>query len=124
VQQKYFSRLSTGKLILWCYLLWYAVTVVHYFDPNPRIWINSIGISLIIGFALLLSVSNGQSWMANKWQTARLFIMPFCVSSFSSLIKGQNYITIFPTDKSVLTQSIGVCVIFVTLVGANKYFNK
>lgn len=120
----YFSQLSVGKLVLWCYLLWYLVTVFHYFDPNPRIWINSIGVSIIIGFALLLSVSSGQSWHENKWQTARLFIMPFCVSSFSSLIKGQNYITIFPTDLAILFQSIAICLVFILAVIAIKYFSK
>ena len=54
---KYFSNLATGKLVLWCYLVWYLATVVALFDPSPWLWINSLGISLIIGLALQLSVS-------------------------------------------------------------------
>ena len=34
---------------------------------------------------------------SNRWQTFRLFLMPFCVSSFSALIKGQGYILILPS---------------------------
>ena len=54
----YLAKLETGKLVLWCYLIWYLVTLVFYFDPSPAIWINSIGISVIIGIALLLSVGS------------------------------------------------------------------
>ena len=34
---KYFARLQTPKIILWCYLLWYLATVWFNFDPNPEI---------------------------------------------------------------------------------------
>jgi hypothetical protein len=112
----YLANLSKGKTILWCYLIWYSVTTVFYFDPSPRIWLNSVGISVIIGIALLLSVSNGSSIKENKWQTFRLFLMPFCVSSFSSLIKGQGYVLIFPPNFFVLALSFGLCGLFVSLV--------
>lgn len=116
----YLATLSKGKIILWCYLIWYLVTAFFYFDPSPRIWLNSLGISVIIGIALLLSVSNGPSIKGNikenKWQTFRLFLMPFCVSSFSSLIKGQGYVLIFPPDLFVLWLSLALCFIFVSIV--------
>ena len=44
----YLAKLETGKLILWCYLIWCLVTLCFYFDPSPAIWLNSIGISAII----------------------------------------------------------------------------
>lgn len=121
---KYLASLSNGKMILWCYLIWYLVTAIFYFDPSPRLWLNSLGISVIIGIALLLSVSNGSSIKENKWQTARLFLMPFCVSSFSSLIKGQGYVLIFPPSVLVLFVSVGLCIVFVALVMFLKVSNE
>jgi hypothetical protein len=99
-------------MVLWCYLIWYVVTVVHHFDPSPRIWLNSLGISAVIGTALLLSLSGGR----NPWETFRLFLMPFCVSSFSSLIKGQGFILVVPPRLSELTVSLTACAGFLAIV--------
>lgn len=102
---RYLSNLSNGRLILWCYFIWYAVVLVRYFDPSLRLWLTSCGLSLIIGFALFISTTAASK---NKvklefWQTARLFIMPFCVSSFSALVKGRGFVLIFsPKPKEIL----------------------
>jgi hypothetical protein len=113
---RYLAGLSNGKLALWCYLIWWASTVVHHFDPSPSIWLNSVGISAIIGIALILSVWGMSQAAKDRWQTFRLFAMPFCVSSFSSLIKGQGFILVFPPSASELAASIGLCVVFIALV--------
>lgn len=121
---RYFSSLSTSKTILWCYLIWYLVTVVNHFDASPAIWLNSAGISAVIGVALLLSVSNSNAGKADRWQTFRLFAMPFCVSSFSSLIKGHGYILIVPPRLSEQVTSIGLCAAFVIFVSALKRLRR
>ena len=113
---RYFASVPKGRIVLWCYLLWYFVTVFNHFDPSPAIWLNSLGITVVIGFALLLSVGGGPGNGASGWQTFRLFLMPFCVSSFSSLIKGKGFILIFPPTIHELTVSIAVCAIFLFLV--------
>lgn len=105
----YFVAIKPGKIVLWCYLIWYLVTIYHHFDPSLKIWINSAGISAVIGCGLLLSV-NGST--ADAWQTFRLFLMPFCVSSFSSLIKGQGFIFVFSSNLSELFTAIGCCSLF------------
>jgi len=48
---RYLANLSKGRLILWCYFIWYLVVLVRYFDPSLRLWLTSLGLSLIIGFA-------------------------------------------------------------------------
>ena len=122
---KYFADLSSSKIILWCYLIWYLTTVFFHFDSSIRIWINSLGISFVIGIALLLSVSASKDWFKhNQWQTFRLFLMPFCVSSFSSLIKGQGFVLIFPSDTLELIVSISNCVLFVVFVLMFRVLNK
>lgn len=95
---RYFATLTTGRVVLWCYLVWYVVNVALRFDPTPRLWITSIGLSGVIGVALLLSTrasSNGTT-VLDGWQIFRLFLMPFCVSSFAALVKDAHYILVFP----------------------------
>lgn len=118
----YFSSLRAGKIALWCYLIWYLVTVVNHFDPSPRIWLNSLGISAVIGVALLLSVNNSGIRNTDSWQIFRLFLMPFCVSSFSSLIKGQGFILIVSPWPSEQIISVGLCIAFVLFVVTLRRF--
>jgi hypothetical protein len=113
---KYLSSLQNGKVVLWCYLIWWGTTVIHHFDPSPSIWLNSLGISVVIGIALILSVGGLKSVTRDRWQTFRLFAMPFCVSSFSSLIKGKGFILVFPPSATELAISVGLCVAFIVLV--------
>ena len=112
---RYFAQLPAGKIALWCFLIWYASTVIHHFDPTPAIWLNALGISAIIGVALYLSVNNPAS-PPDRWTTLRLFIMPFCVSSFSQLIKGRGFVLVFPPDLRELAVSLGACAAFVVAV--------
>ena len=119
---QYLANLSNGKIVLWCYLIWYINTVIRYFDPSPSIWLNSAGISALIGVALILSVGGTNSSAAARWQTFRLFAMPFCVSSFSSLIKGRGFILVVPPSIYELLTSIGLCASFAAVaIGLRKY---
>jgi len=116
---RYLVNLPKGKMVLWCYLLWYVVTVAFHFDPSPQIWLNSVGISAVIGIALMLSVARGPA--PDRWQTFRLFAMPFCVSSFSSLIKGQGFVLIIPPRAVELAAAVLACACFIALVGFVKW---
>jgi len=113
---QYLARLSPGKVVLWCFLIWYATTVVQHFDPAPSIWLNSLGISAIIGVALYLSVREPGKPPPDRWTLVRLFLMPFCVSSFSQLIKGRGFVLVFPPDMGEITVSLAACATFVTIV--------
>jgi hypothetical protein len=113
VLSRYFAELPNGRIVLWCYLIWYLVTLAHHFDPAPAIWLNSAGLSALIGFALLLSVGGLQRAAADRWQTFRLFAMPFCVSSFAALIKGKGFVLVLPPAPRELALSVGACAVFV-----------
>jgi hypothetical protein len=39
---RYLSNLTPGKVALWCYLIWYLVTVTRHFDSSPRLWLSSL----------------------------------------------------------------------------------
>lgn len=121
----YFAGLGGGKIVLWCYLIWYLATVWQHWDPDPQLWLNAVGISLVIGFALLLSVAPAAGGgRHDPWQTMRLFAMPFCVSSFSSLIKGQGFVLVFPPGLDELLRNVAACALFLVWLAALKYFRR
>ena len=102
----YFAGLNRPRLILWCYLAWYIAVVCLYFDASPVLWISSLGISLLIGFALNLATRQPNQ-KTDPWIVFRLFLIPFCVSSYSALIKGKGFILLFPPNlKSLLVCSL------------------
>jgi hypothetical protein len=113
---RYFATLPAGKLVLWCFLVWYLSTAFQNFDPTPGIWLNALGISAIIGVALYLSVREPAKPPPDRWTTVRLFLTPFCVSSFSQLIKGKGFVLVFPPDLRELGVSVTACAIFVIVV--------
>ncbi len=113
----YLRELTVPRLILWCYLLWWAFTVCVYFDPSPRLWLTSLGISGIIGTALYLSTAHAAKTKTrlDRWQVFRFFLMPFCVSSFAALIKDRGFILVFHPTLRANLQAVGLCIAFTAL---------
>lgn len=113
----YLARLDTSRLVLWCYAIWYACAVVHHFDPSPRLWLTSLGLSAIIGTALVLSTRSGRQVHAplDRWVLFRLYLMPFCVSSFAALVKDEGYVLVFPPSLAENLIAIGAIAAFVLL---------
>jgi len=93
----YFGQLPPSRLVLWSYVTWWVVMVTNHFRSDPRLWAMSIGIGLIVGFALMLSTGpiTLERFRHRSWESLRLFICPFMVSSFSSLVTGKNFILVF-----------------------------
>ncbi len=121
---QYFYKIKLDKMILWCYLIWYVVVVWFHFDPSLKIWINAIGISVVIGTGLLLSVSSGEMRDRDHWQTFRLYLMPFCVSSFSTLIKDQGFIVVIPPNIQETLVALSCCILFLLMVVVIKLTNN
>ncbi|WP_008311554.1 hypothetical protein [Leptolyngbya sp. PCC 6406] len=120
----YLYEIKLDKAILWCYLIWYLAVVYFYFDPSLKIWINSIGISAVIGTGLMLSVAPNKKGNADHWQTFRLYLMPFCVSSFSALIKDQNFIIFISPKIEETALSVLFCGVFLAIIVVIKYLKK
>ena len=115
---RYLKQLTTGRVILWCYLMWYLVVLVRYFDASPQFWLTSVGISVIVGVALVISTTSGSQGATRLqgWQVFRLFLMPFCVSSFAALVKGREFILIFSPLLTENLIALGACGLFVAIV--------
>lgn len=116
---KYFAQLTAGRIVLWCYLLWYLFFAGHYFDPSPALWFTSLGLSGIIGLALLISTWNGKGAL-DRWQIFRLFLMPFCVSSFAALVKGRGFVLVFSPHLREDLLALGCCGAFCLFVAVVK----
>jgi hypothetical protein len=58
---KYFANLNASRMVLWSYLIWYLFFAARYFDPSAALWLTSVGISAIVGVALLLSTWHAQA---------------------------------------------------------------
>ena len=118
----YLRNLTTGRLILWCYFIWYLVVLVRYFDPNPQIWGTSVGLAVISGFALYVNTtrSGPTRIRIGFWPTVRLFMMPLCVSSFAALVKGRGFVLIFSADWREMAVAVALCAALVLLAVAAK----
>lgn len=112
---RYLRNLSTARLVLWCYFIWYLVVLVRYFDPSPSLWLTALATSGIIGVALLLNTtaSGKQRIRLEPWPTFRLFLTPLCVSSFAALVKDKGFILIFSPDWRDLAVAGGLCTLLI-----------
>ncbi len=119
---RYLQNLPTGRATLWCYFIWWSINVIHHFDGTPRIWLTSLGLSGIIGVALILSTrtASGTRAKMEPWVVFRLFMMPFCVSSFSALVKDKGYILVFPPSWRENATGVGVILLFLLIVRIAK----
>jgi hypothetical protein len=121
----YIRKLSASRIVLWCYFIWYAVMVAFYFDPAPGIWITSLGISALIGVALILNAATSRNRAKpDRWQLFRLFLIPFCVSSFSTLVKGHGFFLIFSPNLAETGLALALCAIFFIIVSSFRHFSQ
>ncbi len=121
----YFARLRAGKIVLWCYLIWYLVMAYFYFDARPSLWINSLGISAVIGTGLVLSVMPaGGLRVMDRWAVARLYMMPVGVSSFAALIKDHHFFVIFSPRTSENLIASSACAAFVAGIFMVRFLSK
>ena len=91
---------------------------MKYFDPSARLWLTSLGLSVIIGFALCLSTAgHGPARVRlDRWTLFRLFLMPFCVSSFAALVKGRGFVLIFSPVPRENLLAAALCLVFALVV--------
>ncbi len=118
---KYFKTIRIQKIILWCYFVWYLTIMSIYFEASLKLWASSLGISFIIGFALILS-TNQHGVKQDIWVKIRLFLFPFCVSSYSATIKDYDFILLFPSNLFHLSISIVNCLLLLVLIWCVKRF--
>jgi len=112
---RYLAELTPPRMVLWCYLIWYGFVLARYFEPSARLWLSSLGIGAIIGTGLYLSTAHGGRTRTRleTWQIVRLYVMPFCVSSFAALIKGRSFVLVFDPAWAANAAPVAGCAAFV-----------
>lgn len=120
----YLAGLSPVKVALWCYLIWYLNVLHLYFVADIRLWLTSLGISLIVGTAnnlnALSSRETGQSF--DRWMAFRFFLAPFCVASFAAMVKDHGFVLVFPPTLLENARGLAACLFFAALViGARRF---
>jgi len=98
----YLVNLPGGLAILWCYFIWYLTMGFLYFQPTLSLWLNSLGLSLVVGAALILATGplNLNRFKAQFWQVVRLVLCPFCVSSFTALTAGHGFLLLLSPSST------------------------
>lgn len=119
---RYLANLSLGRRVLWCYLVWYVVFVVLYFDSSWSIWVSALGVSALVGVAFLVGIeASPRRWRRlDRWMAARLFLIPFCVSSFSALVKWHGFIVVFSPTPTENLLALGACGLLFAMCWAAK----
>jgi hypothetical protein len=112
---RYLAGITAPRQVLWCYLIWWLFVAASHFDPSPRLWLSSLGISGIIGTGLYLSTVHGgrARTQLEPWQVVRLYLMPLCVSSFAALIKGHGFVLVFYPTLAENVWPVLACATFV-----------
>jgi hypothetical protein len=117
---RHFARLSSGLIVLWLFLIWYAVMVTLHFEASPRLWLNALGMSTCVGTALMLSVRHDGGPVREFWRVFRLYAIPFCVSSFSALVRDDDFYAIFAPSPSENLIALAACFLFVAGVAVAR----
>ena len=81
-------------------------------------------LALVLALVISTRSSSKGHTELDRWQIFRLFLMPFCVSSFSALVKEAGYVLVFPPRlKENLTGLALICV-FVIVVAMLKRIKR
>lgn len=121
---RHFARLQPGLLIVWLFLIWYVTMVGLHFEAAPRLWLNALAMATLVGTALLLSVQHGAAASLGFWRTFRLYAIPFCVSSFSALVRDDGFYAIFAPSVSENLLAAGCCGLFLCWVGWARWLDR
>lgn len=123
---RYLARLEARRVLLWSALIWYAVTMARHATANPDIWLGAAGVAGVVGVILAANaIPPGGTWRAlGFWPAARFFLIPFCVSSFSAVMREVGFVVIFPRNVADNLAAGGAVAAFLLLCGAARRLRR
>jgi hypothetical protein len=113
---KYLAKLSTGKIVLWCYLIWYLVTARCAFRGVARTVAQFIGNERNSWPRLTVEHSNSAPYTVKP--LADVSPISYAILRFELFRshKRQGYILVLPSRPLELLSSFLLCAIFVLFV--------
>ena len=110
------ARLSPGRAAFVCYGIWYLAMMASYGSAAPQIWLTALGMGVIVGLGFVLSgMASLRSPEGGYWPVVRIFLIPFCVSSFSSVATSEDFLLIFAPDAGANLAAAAACLVFLLL---------
>jgi len=96
----YLAGLDRPRTLLWAAFLWYLAMMARHPPGALATWVNAAGIAAVVGMSLLANASppGGSPRSLRFWPTARFFLIPFCVSSFSTTMRASGLVLVFSRD--------------------------
>lgn len=98
----YLAGLDRARTLLWAAFFWYLAMITRHPPASLEAWANAAGIAAVVGAILLANAYHaGASPRALRfWPTARFFLIPFCVSSFSTTMRSSGLVLVFSRDMT------------------------
>lgn len=96
----YLAGLDRARTLLWAAFSWYLAMIARHPPASLEAWANAAGIAAVVGTILLANAYNaGHSPRSLRfWPTARFFLIPLCVSSFSTTMRAPGLVLVFSRD--------------------------
>ncbi|MBI2511927.1 MAG: hypothetical protein HYV96_08110 [Opitutae bacterium] len=98
----YLAGLDRARTLLWSAFGWYLIMILRHPPGSFDAWANAAGIAVVVG-AILLANADHAGVSPQKlgfWPIARFFLIPFCVSSFSTAMRASGLVLIFSRDMN------------------------
>lgn len=137
---------TSPKLVMWGYLGWYITVVLLVPNKTSKPFIDALIIMLLIGFVLNanaylafraaaercprtgeLQTTMGWYMKLNYASALRLFLIPYCVSSYSGMAASVSsmedaFASVFPRDPSIWIPAICIGLGFPLFLFILRYF--
>ena len=99
------ETLQVPQILLLSFFIWYLFIVIS-FSSNYLVWVNAIVMAFFVGNILCLNAYMAtkkekyfEFLSENRWIVVRLFLIPFCVSSYSGVAFSHGFIAAFPVNE-------------------------
>lgn len=91
--------------LIFSYFIWYLWIISNFPVPSEvsiKIWPNAACMSIFVGTVLNANAyipPLKQHFALRKWSIFRFYVIPFCVSSYSSIAQQHSFVLLFPASE-------------------------
>lgn len=99
------SLVTLPLCLIFTYFIWYLWIISNFPLPTEvsiKIWPNAICMSIFVGTVLNANAyipPLKQHFYLRKWSVFRFYVIPLCVSSYSSIAQHHSFVLLFPASE-------------------------